>query len=66
MWFPAEISNDLILKTRGRGMKGKPSKPMWTEIMELMGGEFLEIKKKLYNRKDNGEEENDDNENNEN
>lgn len=47
VWYPAQVSKDVILKNRGREGP-KMAKPLWTEILELMGGTFLEIKKELY------------------
>uniref|UniRef100_I2CSD8 Uncharacterized protein n=1 Tax=Nannochloropsis gaditana (strain CCMP526) TaxID=1093141 RepID=I2CSD8_NANGC len=50
VWYPAQVSKDVILKNRGREGP-KMAKPLWTEVLELMGGSFLEIKKELYENK---------------
>ena len=47
IWFPASVSKEVIFKSRDR-MGTQKAKPLWTEIMELMGGEYLEIKNKFY------------------
>lgn len=47
VWFPASVSREVLLKNRGReGLK--MAKPLWTEIMELMGGTFKDIQEGFY------------------
>ena len=47
IWFPASVSKEVLFKSRDR-MGTQKAKPLWTEIMELMGGEFQTIKDKFY------------------
>jgi putative AlgH/UPF0301 family transcriptional regulator len=47
VWFPASVSKEVLFKSRDR-MGTQKAKPLWTEIMELMGGEFQMIKDKFY------------------
>lgn len=48
IWFPASVSKEVLFKSRDR-MGTQKAKPLWTEIMELMGGEYQQIKNKFYN-----------------
>jgi putative AlgH/UPF0301 family transcriptional regulator len=47
IWFPASVSKEVLFKSRDR-MGTQKAKPLWTEIMELMGGEFQTIKDNFY------------------
>jgi len=47
VWFPASVSKEVLFKSRDR-MGTQKAKPLWTEIMELMGGEFQTIKDNFY------------------
>ena len=47
IWFPASVSKEVLFKSRDR-MGTQKAKPLWTEIMELMGGEFQNIKDDFY------------------
>jgi len=46
-WFCANVSKEVLFKPRDR-MGTRRAKPLWTEIMELMGGTYLETKNKFY------------------
>jgi putative AlgH/UPF0301 family transcriptional regulator len=46
-WFPCNVSKNVLFKSRDR-MGTKKAKPLWTEIMELMGGEYTEAKNSFY------------------
>ena len=59
-WFVAEVSKDVLFKSRDR-MGTRRGKPLWTEIMELMGSDYLQIKQKFYNEEDEFEDDNDSN-----
>ena len=50
IWFPAEVSKDVLFKSRDR-MGTQKAMPLWTEIMELMGGEFQDVKDSFYDEK---------------
>ena len=47
-WFVAEVSKEVLFKSRDR-MGTRRAKPLWTEIMELMGGKFKDIRDDFYN-----------------
>jgi hypothetical protein len=47
IWFPAVVSKEVLFKSRDR-MGTRKAKPLWTEIMELMGGEFQKTKDEFY------------------
>lgn len=47
VWFCASVSNEVLFKSRDR-MGTQRAKPLWTEIMELMGGEYNEVRNQLY------------------
>jgi Uncharacterized ACR, COG1678 len=46
-WVCAEVSKEVLFKPRDR-MGTRRAKPLWTEIMELMGGEYRAIRDQLY------------------
>jgi hypothetical protein len=47
VWFVASVNKEVLFKPRDR-MGTRRAKPLWTEIMELLGGEYLDIRNKLY------------------
>ncbi len=47
IWFPACVSKEILFKSRDR-MGTQKAKPLWTEIMELLGGEYQRIKDNFY------------------
>ena len=47
-WFMASVSKEVLFKSRDR-LGAKRAKPLWTEIMELMGGDYKNIKDQFYN-----------------
>ncbi|KAG7354703.1 ACR COG1678 domain containing protein [Nitzschia inconspicua] len=59
VWFPAKVSKNVLFKSRDR-MGTKKAKPLWTEIMELMGGRYLEVKNTFYAEGENYSEQDDD------
>jgi putative AlgH/UPF0301 family transcriptional regulator len=46
-WFAANVSKEVIFKSRDR-MGTRRAKPLWTECMELLGGEFIQVRDQLY------------------
>jgi putative AlgH/UPF0301 family transcriptional regulator len=46
-WFVASVSKEILFKSRDR-MGTRRAKPLWTEIMELMGGKYKDIRDQLY------------------
>ena len=50
-FFVANVSTNVIFKSRDR-MGTKRAKPLWTEIMELMGGKYTATKNDLYDEGD--------------
>ncbi|CAB9507021.1 UPF0301 protein [Seminavis robusta] len=46
-WIKAQVSKEVLFKSRDR-MGTRRAKPLWTEIMELMGGEYVELKERFY------------------
>mmetsp|Transcript_6482 Transcript_6482/g.9282 ORF Transcript_6482/g.9282 Transcript_6482/m.9282 type:complete len:403 (+) Transcript_6482:142-1350(+) len=46
-WFVASVSKEVLFKSRDR-MGTRRAKPLWTDIMELMGGEYKDIRDELY------------------
>jgi len=47
IWFPASVSQNILFKSRDR-MGTKKAKPLWTEIMDLMGDEYAETMNNFY------------------
>jgi hypothetical protein len=47
IWVPADVSKGVLFKSRDR-MGTQKAKPLWTEIMELMGGDYQQIKDQFY------------------
>jgi len=47
VWFQANVSKNVLFKSRDR-MGTKKAKPLWTEIMDLMGNEYSDITKSFY------------------
>lgn len=46
-WYVASVSKEVLFKSRDR-LGAKRAKPLWTEIMELLGGEYKAIRDQLY------------------
>lgn len=46
-FFVTHVASPLLFQSRDR-MGTRRAKPLWTEIMELLGGEYTEIKDELY------------------
>jgi hypothetical protein len=46
-WFIASVSKEVLFKPRDR-LGTMRAKPLWTEIIELMGGQFLSVLNSLY------------------
>jgi len=49
-WFAASVSKEVLFKSRDR-LGAKRAKPLWTEIMELMGGDYKDIMDQFYDNK---------------
>merc|ERR1712085_165735 len=50
-WYLATVSKEVLFRSRDR-LGAKRAKPLWTEIIELMGEDYKHIRDQLY-----GEEE---------
>lgn len=46
-WYVASVSKEVLFKSRDR-LGSKRAKPLWTEIMELLGGEYKAVRDRLY------------------
>jgi len=46
-WYIAKVSKEVIFKSRDR-LGSKRAKPLWTEIMDLLGGKYREARDMLY------------------
>eukprot|EP00968_Pinguiococcus_pyrenoidosus_P001203 scaffold53_cov193-Pinguiococcus_pyrenoidosus.AAC.40 len=46
-WLPATCSHQVVMKVRERGVGALRAKPMWKEVLELAGGEYDLIQKKV-------------------
>jgi len=55
-FFCATVSKEILFKSRDR-MGTRRAKPLWTEIMELMGGEYRRVRDRLYGMDDLDDEE---------
>ncbi|KAL7576590.1 hypothetical protein ACA910_018080 [Epithemia clementina (nom. ined.)] len=50
-WFPCKVSKHVLFKSRDRmggGTRGRRALPLWTEIMQLLGGDYTTIVQELY------------------
>lgn len=50
IWYPCVVSKEVIFKPRDR-MGTQRAKPLWAEIMELLGGDYRSVRDKLYGDK---------------
>lgn len=55
VWFPVSVSKEILFKSRDR-MGTQKAKPLWTEIMELLGGNYQTIKDQFYDNDDDDNE----------
>lgn len=46
-WITVEVSKEVLFKSRDR-MGTRRAKPLWTEVMELMGGKYKEMRDQFY------------------
>eukprot|EP00566_Odontella_aurita_P012898 CAMPEP_0113528950 /NCGR_PEP_ID=MMETSP0015_2-20120614/2125_1 /TAXON_ID=2838 /ORGANISM="Odontella" /LENGTH=464 /DNA_ID=CAMNT_0000427531 /DNA_START=63 /DNA_END=1457 /DNA_ORIENTATION=- /assembly_acc=CAM_ASM_000160 len=46
-WYVASVSKEILFKSRDR-LGTKRAKPLWTEVMELMGGKYKKVRDRLY------------------
>lgn len=46
-WFVASVNKEVLFRSRDR-LGAKRAKPLWTEIMELMGGKYRRVRDRLY------------------
>jgi len=51
-WIVASVSKEVLFKSRNR-MGTRKGKPLWTEVMELLGGEYKKIRDQLYEEEEN-------------
>jgi len=57
VWKPCRVSKEVLLKIRERdGPRGLPPKPLWTEAMELCGGEYAAQAEAFLNSNGGGDE----------
>ena len=47
VWFKARVSKEVLFKSRDR-MGTRRAKPLWAEIMELMGDDFNDVRDEFY------------------
>jgi hypothetical protein len=47
IWITVEVSKEVLFKSRDR-MGTRRAKPLWTEVMELMGGKYKEMRDQFY------------------
>lgn len=50
-WYLATVSKEVLFRSRDR-LGAKRAKPLWTEIIELMGDEYTHIRDLLYGKED--------------
>jgi Uncharacterized ACR, COG1678 len=46
-FYVAQVAKDVLFQSRDR-MGTRRAKPLWTEILELLGGDYLSVKAKIY------------------
>ena len=46
-WYVATVSKEVLFRSRDR-LGSKRAKPLWTEIMDLLGGDYRKIRDQLY------------------
>ena len=51
VWYLATVSKEVLFRSRDR-LGARRAKPLWTEIIELMGDEFKHIRDRLYDEGD--------------
>mmetsp|Transcript_22131 Transcript_22131/g.39815 ORF Transcript_22131/g.39815 Transcript_22131/m.39815 type:complete len:298 (-) Transcript_22131:68-961(-) len=50
-WYVATVSKEVLFRSRDR-LGAKRAKPLWTEIIELLGDDYKHIRDKLYGEED--------------
>ena len=50
-WYTASVSKEVLFKGRDR-LGTRRAKPLWTEVMELMGGKYKDIRDQFYGDSD--------------
>jgi hypothetical protein len=48
-FFAVQVAKEVLFQSRDR-MGTRRAKPLWTEILELLGGEYLSVKAKIYGK----------------
>ncbi|KAL7462730.1 hypothetical protein ACHAXS_003108, partial [Conticribra weissflogii] len=51
-WYMATVSKEVLFKSRDR-LGSKRAKPLWTEVMDLLGEDYKQIRNNLYGDEDN-------------
>lgn len=46
-WYMTTVSKDVLFKSRDR-LGSKRAKPLWTDIMDLLGDDYKKIRDNLY------------------
>jgi putative AlgH/UPF0301 family transcriptional regulator len=47
VWYLATVSKEVLFRSRDR-LGAKRAKPLWTEIIELLGEDYKHIRDQLY------------------
>jgi putative AlgH/UPF0301 family transcriptional regulator len=50
-WYVATVSREVLFRSRDR-LGAKRAKPLWTEIIELLGDDYKHIRDQLYGEED--------------
>ena len=51
VWYLATVSKEVLFRSRDR-LGAKRAKPLWTEIIELLGDDYKHIRDQLYGEED--------------
>jgi hypothetical protein len=54
-FYAAAVSKNVLFKSRDR-MGTRRAKPLWTEIMELLDGEYMKVRQQLYEDEESDEQ----------
>ena len=55
VWYLATVSKEVLFRSRDR-LGAKRAKPLWTEVIELLGDDYQHIRDQLYNEEDDDED----------
>ena len=51
VWYLATVSKQVLFRSRDR-LGAKRAKPLWTEIIELLGEDYKHIRDQLYGKEE--------------